>query len=599
MINAGQDFANAVSQTSRHFRIRMFHGSNEIAGNIRSAKIHLGSTGPEAFSIGAVFSSYAEIVLDGRETSLEGKELRIDVGILTDPSTDTYADMTLGYFTALAPAATKYRTTFTSVGRITSKLAETAFIPPETQTIKAVAASIQTATGVTIEFETGIDTTGLIEHPITGNCRDALSVLAGVVFGYATETNTGTVKISRFSCTATASYNASRMTTLPAITDNNFEITGVQAITETGTFETGSPVNVSVENNYVTEDLFEAFAPGLIGIAYRPGNVQLALGDPRIEPSDSLQITVDEDTYIVPCFSITHTFDGGLQTEIITPAEQAIGKVVGTMTKAVQEATATAQAAAAQASDARKVATNYLSRDETGIMVADLNDGNQTPSTATGNNVFVDNQAVKVREGQKDLATYAGTGITFDEGTPYKIGNAYTYIDYIDTDEDQEADTLRIVADSVSFRSGADVQDELNRLSGTVEGVQQETDSLRADTEDSINALSGAIEQQNEAISAAQENTNQVRRFININPAVPSISVGTNDNTYVDIQAGRMAFVADGNEAASVGSSDMKIPTVTTKTLNMQATDPATGNIIGEMFWVMRSNGHLSLKMSG
>ena len=592
MINAGQAFADAVSQTSRRFRIRIYDGEDEVAGSVRSAKVYLGSTGPESFSIGAVFSAYAELILDGRETGLEGRELRIDIGILTDALTDNYDYLSLGFFTALAPAATKYRTTFTACGRITSRLAPVEFTPLETQTLQGVADWIETLTGVSIEFEDGIDTTGIIEHPITGNCRDALAVLAGVVFGYATETNTGTVKICRYDLTPTAEYSANVMTALPELTDNDFEITGVQALTEEGTYETGEVINIAIENNYVTEDLFNAFAPGLVGIAYRPGNVQLALGDPRIEPSDTLEITVDEDTYIVPCLSIIHTFDGGLQTQIINPAEQSIGKVVGTMEKAVQ-------AAAAQAEDARKVATNYLSRDDTGIMVADLNDGNQTPSTATGKNVLVDNQAVKIRDGQKDLANYAGTGISFDEGTPFKIGNSYTYIDYIDTDEDEEADTLRIVADSISFRSGADVQDELNRLSDNVDSVQAETDNLRADTEESISALSGAIDEQSDLISEAQENTNEVRRFININPAVPSIQVGTSDNTYVEITAGKMGFVANGNEAANVGSDQMRIPTATMTTLNMQATDPSTGDVIGEMFWVMRSNGHLSLKMSG
>jgi hypothetical protein len=440
MINAGEAFANAVSQTSRHFRLRIYDGSNEVAGSVRSAVIHLGSTGPDTFAIGAVYSSYAEIVLDGRETTLEGKELRLDVGILTDPANDTYADLTIGHFTALAPAATKYRTIFTAVGRITSRLAVTEFTAPAVQTIQAVANAINQLTGVQVEFESGIDTSKEIEHPITGNCRDALTVLAGVVFGYATETNTGTVKIHRFSCTPTVQCSADHMTALPELAEINFKITGIQAVTETGVYETGNPINVTIDNNYVTEDLFDTFAGNLIGIEYRPGSVPLALGDPRIEPSDTLQISVDDEIYVVPCFSIIHTFDGGFQTEIITPAEQEIGEIVGTMSAEVKEAIKTAREAAEQADDARKVATNYLSRDATGVMVADLNDGNQTPSTATGRNVKIDTDSVDVRDGQTILASFGETSqigesdkshASFDYHSLQltdKNGNVYFYV---------------------------------------------------------------------------------------------------------------------------------------------------------------------------
>ena len=61
--------------------------------------------------------------------------------------------------------------------------------------------------------------------------------------------------------------------------------------------------------------------------------------------------------------------------------------------------------------EAKKVATNYLSVDSTGIMIADLNDGEQTPSEATGNNVFIDNTSVNIRDGQTTLASFGIDGM--------------------------------------------------------------------------------------------------------------------------------------------------------------------------------------------
>jgi len=63
--------------------------------------------------------------------------------------------------------------------------------------------------------------------------------------------------------------------------------------------------------------------------------------------------------------------------------------------------------------EAKKVATNYLSMDSTGIMVADMNDGEQKPSEATGRNVFIDNDSVDIRNGTSTLASFTGDNTKF------------------------------------------------------------------------------------------------------------------------------------------------------------------------------------------
>lgn len=63
--------------------------------------------------------------------------------------------------------------------------------------------------------------------------------------------------------------------------------------------------------------------------------------------------------------------------------------------------------------DARKVAINYLAVDNTGIMVADMEHGEQTPSTATGRNVFIDNDSVNIRKGTTTLASFTGDNTKF------------------------------------------------------------------------------------------------------------------------------------------------------------------------------------------
>ena len=107
------------------------------------------------------------------------------------------------------------------------------------------------------------------------------------------------------------------------------------------------------------------------------------------------------------------------------------------------------------------------------------------------------------------------------------------------------------------------------------------------------------FEEQAEGISEAQESANEVHRYININPNVPSISIGTSADTYVEVGSEEMDFVSGGNANVKVTNKDASIPIINVATLNMQSTDATTGEVIGNMFWVARLNGHLSLKVRG
>lgn len=68
------------------------------------------------------------------------------------------------------------------------------------------------------------------------------------------------------------------------------------------------------------------------------------------------------------------------------------------------------------ADNARKIADNYLSFDNTGAMVANMTNGvNIKPSQIqSGKNVFISNSDIKIREGQTELASYGDT-ITIGE----------------------------------------------------------------------------------------------------------------------------------------------------------------------------------------
>lgn len=79
-----------------------------------------------------------------------------------------------------------------------------------------------------------------------------------------------------------------------------------------------------------------------------------------------------------------------------------------------------AKAAYIRALQAQRTATNYLSADNTGIMVADMTDGNTyTPSTVPSGtkNTFIDEDSFQVRDGQETLASFGTIIVIGKRGT--------------------------------------------------------------------------------------------------------------------------------------------------------------------------------------
>ena len=84
-----------------------------------------------------------------------------------------------------------------------------------------------------------------------------------------------------------------------------------------------------------------------------------------------------------------------------------------------------------EAQNAKKTATNYLSSDATGIMVADMRNGTETPSTVTTRNVFIDSDSVDIRKGRTILATF-GTEVSIRTET----GTELAHFGYADSNSE-------------------------------------------------------------------------------------------------------------------------------------------------------------------
>lgn len=328
MIGTSALFSQKIAESSRQFRARLLYEGAAISGEIRNITINKGACG-ESFSIGSIYSSYIEVTLDECEEILENKELLLQIGLVIDGTVE-YIGM--GYYTVTKPSRSAYQTTFTAVGRITSKLNCLPTLPAN-QTLDKLGAAITEATGVQIICK-GVTLAGNIEEDLTGlTCRELLEVITAVLGGFATEDNEGNIVISKFSTADQVAFNGERTITDPEFSDYDYELTGVKVITteewtdEDGTvhpevsFTEGMP-RQTLSIKYMTESLFSAFKANVVGYTYRPGAIPLALGDPRLDPWDCILYTdAKGNAYVVPCLGIVHTFDGGLSTVITAPGK--------------------------------------------------------------------------------------------------------------------------------------------------------------------------------------------------------------------------------------------------------------------------------------
>ena len=82
--------------------------------------------------------------------------------------------------------------------------------------------------------------------------------------------------------------------------------------------------------------------------------------------------------------------------------------------------------------EAQKTATNYITASPQGIMVADLQDGSETPENATGSNVLITNEAVNIRNGQSVNASFGNAVVIRSEESELTL-NKSLEIGYINT----------------------------------------------------------------------------------------------------------------------------------------------------------------------
>ena len=379
MLQVSDDAKKYIESDTRTFHARLLLDGEMVSGEIRSLTINKGSCGSSDFVPGSVFSSYIDVTLDGCDQKLEGKELTAQIGTVME---DVVEWTTVGFYTVDKPSTTAYSTSFSGLGRISSKMGGL-YSPSITfpATVEAVLAEISEKTGV--EIDAGeLDASIKIETQPSGYLyREMLSFIAGLYFGYATESADGTVTIRQYQTEATATTDGDRTTELPTFQDLDAIVTGVKVVIGSLTdsegnsqdrFFTKGTVNVAVSNPFMTQAIFDKYVDSIIGFQYRPATATVSLGDFRLEASDVLGVTdIKGTTVTVPCMSVVHTFDCGIRTVITAPAIKSAGEDTQAYRGPLSQAMSVMQA---QLLIVGNIVANALTVDKADIRYAQIED---------------------------------------------------------------------------------------------------------------------------------------------------------------------------------------------------------------------------------
>lgn len=194
----------------------------------------------------------------------------------------------------------------------------------------------------------------------------------------------------------------SRLGTSDAITITGITMTDdLESVTYTAGTDTGYQLAIT-GNPYCSQEICNDLLQTLGGIEYHPFDADKAIYDPAAELGDPV---LYKDIYYSTLMTEKANLNVAFRGDIGAPSNKEIEDEYPYKSPARKDY----QKAAAMANNARKEAINYLSRDDSGIMVARMTDENRyTPSNVPPGvkNTYIDEDSFQVRDGTTVLASF-------------------------------------------------------------------------------------------------------------------------------------------------------------------------------------------------
>lgn len=697
--NLPNNYGDYISADSRDFDVKLvwydfagdisdWHEINCAISRLTITKGACGST--ENFSIGNVITSSLSVEIkdyvdDPIAYSIQGKLLGVHVGLKIGSD---YVYVPMGQFKAVEVKYTFDTCSIVAYGHTLSSTAGS--FTSSSKWISDIFQALGSATGITVGGDL-YDAELSMPIPSETSCYSALQILAQSGGAFAMDTYNGNIEIRGFMDSAVVDVDVDRMLKFPDLSEMAFRITGVQ-VTATGQFyytkttdvtidpdktyytrsgtapdyvytevedpdvsqisnyyerfesvyRAGDPIVLYDENPYMSQDAFYNYLRGIMYYDYYYGNVDLSLGDPRLEGNDTLNIYMDGDyIFNVPCHQITHTYDGGWATHVVAanptlqeegiPQTQPISQKIDGIAYSAQVAQSSAESAQRSAKSAQTSAQSaveqaqiaYDKAQEVNALAteakADAQIAKDSASIAYGSaqsaltqlamvedvvgtlnwiaehGIYVASTDTEVVDG-KVYYTLVGTAITNPTGNPHRNGYyeliSGKYVWSEDTEVDSQKTYYQVTAQQVAEPSGNPSTIPYYELE-IDEAVVQYINTHLALTDRGLSVTDGS--QSSMLISSdgvtIYGSTGQIvgqygEGAIIGNTLGYHIEITTSDET----QQGRLSFKNVNTEIAYMTNNELYIPRVVVVD-SMQ---------IGNWIWdAISSVNHLTLKWKG
>lgn len=320
MYRASEQFNTEIMKLSRRFCAKIVLGSYTITTGIIKIKFTGGSNGGDDITIGSAVSQAVEISVKS-DLNFTGKEIAVYIGLLINERTE-YVPM--GVYVVEKPSKSSGVVTFSAHDRMISK-GELSYTSGLTfpNNSKNVLNEICTQMGITYVAQlTGI---AIQEKPSGYTRREVISYLAGLHGKFACINRTGNLELKWYEDNSYAP-GASRINE-PEVQESDYILSKIScSINQDVTIESGTGSGMNISNPLMTQVVLDNVVKQLNGFRFRPGKLQIRLGDVRLDPWDIITIQYGSEVLKMPCMTLAQDYDGGVSAEVIsvgkTTAEQ-------------------------------------------------------------------------------------------------------------------------------------------------------------------------------------------------------------------------------------------------------------------------------------
>ncbi len=304
MIMASDIFESKIREKSRNFRCKVKVNGEDFKCSVKFISITKGMMG-DSVKFGTMFVPSLEMELMETSSSLLGKEVSVEIGLLLGQNDDglknyEYVKVITCYINeeTISDGVIKVKGLGSLAKNMTGLYMSNLDFP---NTMKNMVDEIAGMTGTPVIVDEDMDMTVSIDVKPEGlQYREVLCAIAGVFKANVTEDADGNVVIKRI------------------MSGGEFLYSGEYCLDEP---EFG--------NEYMDSDF-----------SFIPSDFSLALGDPRIEPWDIISFTNRYNkTYRTAPLNIVHTFDGGFATNIVAPVQdedETDDEVTGPITEIIE-----------------------------------------------------------------------------------------------------------------------------------------------------------------------------------------------------------------------------------------------------------------------